>query len=97
MGLSRSDGKRPDGVTLISRDKRQADISDTFAISYRGYMSTRATTVADGAAANKTAAYTDSAKTEHFVPIAVETGVVWNELALLVITETGRRITGVAH
>ena len=79
VGLSRSDGKRSDGATQIpwTRGKQLAwdiTIPDTFANSYIGDMSTRATAAADRAAANKTAKCTDLAKTHHFVPIAVETG-----------------------
>ena len=74
VGLSRSDGKRPDGATQIlwTRGKPLAwdiTIPDTFANSYIGDTSTSATAAADRAAANKTAKYTDLAKTHHFVPI----------------------------
>ena len=72
-------------------------ISDTFANSYIGETSTRATAAADRAAENKTTKYTDLAKTHHFVPIAIETGGAWNELALEFITELGRRISGVTQ
>ena len=97
VSLSRSDGKRPDGATQIpwTRGKPLAwdiTIPYTFANSYIGDTSTRATAAADRAAANKTAKYTDLAKTHHFVPIAAETGGEWNELALEFITELGRRI-----
>ena len=72
-------------------------IPDTFANSYIGDTSTRATAAADRAAANKTAKYTDLAKTHHFVPMAVETGGAWNELALEFITELGRRIARITQ
>ena len=99
VGLSRSDGKRPDGATMITwtRGKLLAwdvTISDTFANSYIGETSTRATAAADRAAKNKTTKYTDLAKTHYFVPIAIETGGAWNELALEFITKLGRRISG---
>ena len=60
VGLSRSDGKRPDGATQIpwTRGKPLAwdiTVPDTFANSYIGDTSTRATEAADKAAANKTA------------------------------------------
>ena len=59
VGLSRSDGKRPDGSTQIpwTRGKPLAwdiIIPDTFANSYIDDTSTRATAAADRAAANKT-------------------------------------------
>ena len=43
--------------------------------------------MADRAAGNKTAKYIDLAKTLHFIPIAVETGDAFNELALKFVTE----------
>ena len=72
-------------------------IPDTFANSYIGETSTRATAAADRAAENKTTKYTDLAKTHHFVPIAIVTGGAWNELAFEFITELGRRISGVTQ
>ena len=83
-------------------DEREAlawdvTIPDTFANSYIGETSTRATAAADRAAENKTTKYTDLAKTHHFVAIAIETGGAWNELALEFITELGRRISGVTQ
>ena len=79
VGLSWSNGKRPDGAMMIpwTRGKPLAwdvTIPDTFANSYIGEISTRATAAADRAAENKTTKYTDLAKTHHFVPIAIETG-----------------------
>ena len=72
-------------------------IPDTFANSYIGETSTRVTAAADRAPENKTTKYTDLAKTHHFVPIAIETGGAWNELALEFISELGRRISGVTQ
>ena len=79
VGLSKSDGKRPDGVTQMpwTRGKPLAwdiTIPDTFANSYIGDTSTRVTAAAERVAANKTAKYTDLVKTHHFVPIVVKTG-----------------------
>ena len=101
VDLSRSDGKRPDGATQISwtRGKPLAwdiTIPNTLANSYIVDTSTRATAAADRAVANKTAKYTDLAKTHHFVPIAV-TGGAWDELALEFITELGRRIARITQ
>ena len=44
-----------------------------------------------------TTKYTDLLKTHHFVPIAIETGGAWNELALEFITELGRKISRANH
>ena len=70
-------------------------IPDTFANSYIGNTSTKATVAIDRVAANKMAKYVDLAKTHHFMPIAVKIGGSWNQLVLEFITELGRRITGV--
>ena len=71
--------------------------SRNVASSYIGETSTRATAATDRASENKTTKYTDLAKTHHFVPITIETGGAWNELALEFITELGRRISGVTQ
>ena len=72
-------------------------IPDTFANSYIGETSMRATAAADRAAENKTTKYTNLAKTHHFVSIAIETGGAWNELALEFITELERLISDVTQ
>ena len=100
--MPRSDGKRPGSATQIpwTRGKPLAwdiTIPDTFANSYIGDTSTRATAAADRATANKTVKYTDLANTHHFVPIAVEMGGAWNELALEFIMELGRRIARITQ
>ena len=52
VGLSTSDGERPDGATLIpwareaSRWQGTSNIPDTYAKSYNGDMTTRATAAA---------------------------------------------------
>ena len=93
------EGKRLDGATMIpwTRGKPLAwdvTIPETFANSYMGETSMRATAAADRATENKTTKFTDLAKTHHFVPIAIGTDGAWNELALEFITELGRRISG---
>ena len=99
VGLSRSDGKRPDGATLISwmLGKPSAwdiSIADTYyANSYIGDTATRVAAAADGAASIKMAKYIKLAKTHHFTQVKIETGGFWNDLATEVVTELGRRIT----
>ena len=108
VGLSCSDGKSPDGATLIpwARGKPFAwdsTIADMYAISYVGKKSgggrrpihtlaTRAAVAADQAASSKTAKCTELSKTHHFTPIAIETCGSWNDLAIEFITEFGKRI-----
>ena len=101
MGLSLSDGKGPDGATLIpwTRGKPLAcdiTIADTYANSYVDNTSPkREAAAADRAASSKTAKYTERSKTHHFTPIAIETfGPVWlmDDLAIEFITELGKGI-----
>ena len=79
VGLSRSDGKRPDGATLIpwTRGKPvpwDVTVPDTYANSYIADTATTASAAANRAADNKTAKYLELAKTHQFAPIAIETG-----------------------
>ena len=52
---------------------------------------------ADRAASSKTAKYTALSKTHHFIPIAIETGGSWNDLAIEFINELRKRITAVTQ
>ena len=102
VGVSRSDGKRPGGATLIPwiRGKPvtlDVTVPDTYANSYIADTATRASAAANRAAANKTAKYQELAKTHQFVPIAIETGGAWNEKEVEFISEVGRRITEVTN
>jgi hypothetical protein len=63
-GLTRSDGKRPDGLTLIPwREGRCATwdvtVTDTTAVSYIAITSSLAGSAAEAAALRKEAKYTD--------------------------------------
>ena len=76
--LSRSDGKRPDGATLIpwTRGKPVAwdvTVPDTYANSYISDTATTASAAETRAADNKTVEYQELAKTHQFAPIAIET------------------------
>ena len=67
VGLSRSDGKRPDGATLIpwTRGKPVAwdvTVPDTYVNSYIAYTATTASAPANQAADYKTAKYQELAK-----------------------------------
>ena len=102
MGLSRSDGKRLDGVTLIpwTRGKPIAwdiTVADTYANSCVDNTATREAAAADRAASSKTTKYTELSKTHHFTPIAIEKGDSWNDLAIEFINELGKRITAVTQ
>jgi hypothetical protein len=78
QGLSRNDGKRPDGVTLLLwRNGRpliwDATCSDTFAPTYSSMASVRAGAVADAAETRKAAQYRHLLATHIFAPVAIET------------------------
>ena len=96
VGLTREDGKRPDGVTLLpwARGKPLAwdvAVPDTYANSRLADTVTMAGTAADKAASTKETKYRQLANSHVFVPVAIETAGTWNHLAV------GRRITAVAN
>ena len=97
-GLSRLDGKRPDGLTLIPWKLGKCavwdvTIADTTAISYSSVSSLSAGNVAELAANKKHGKYTDLAKTHHFVPIAMESLGPFCSEAVTFLKELGRRMT----
>ena len=102
VGLSRSDDKRPDGVTLIpwTRGKPVAwdvTVPDSYANSYIADPATTASAAENRAADNKTAKYQELAKTHQFAPLAIETGGAWNEKEFEFISKVGIRITEVTN
>lgn len=99
-GLNREDGKRPDGVTLIpwARGKClvwDVTVPDTFASSHVVNTAVQVGAAATRAAALKTVKYAAISYTHLFVPLAVETGGVWNAEAIVFLNELGRRISQV--
>ena len=91
VGICSSDGKRPDGATVLPwRSGRilvwDATCPDTFAPSHRDLVTRGAGAVADQAEERNKAKYAELATTHHFVPLAVETTV------LMIFLELGRRI-----
>ena len=83
--ICRSDGKRPDGATVLPWRSRRilvwdATCPDTFAPSHRDLATRGAGAVADQAEERKKAKYAELATTHHFVLLAVEiTGVFGSE------------------
>ena len=78
IGLSRSDGKRPDGASLIpwKRGKPLAwdvTVPDTYAASHTGETAENAGAAANKTATNKIAKYHSLATTHYFITIAIET------------------------
>src|SRR6218665_1732312 len=76
-GLLCTDGKRPDGVTLVPWSKGKYTTWDftsihTCAASYIRLISTTAGSAAELAASRKVTKYADLPATHNFVPIAIE-------------------------
>jgi len=98
LGLSRNDGKRPDGLTLVPwQTGRSATwdvtVIDTLAQSYLEQSATRAGSAAEVAATRKSAKYTTLANSYLFFPVAMETlGPLSND-AQAFLSEIGRRAT----
>jgi hypothetical protein len=99
-GCSRTDGKKPDGLTLIPWKHGKALIWDftsscTFAPSYvRGCASSpgHAALLAE---ARKHGVYQDLESRFLFVPVAVETSGVWGREGLELMKTIGQRISAV--
>jgi hypothetical protein len=99
-GLSRSDGKRPDGITMIPWMRGRCltwDVTapDTLAPSHVNVSAQKAGSAATQAEVSKTAKYAEIALTHTFVPLAFETLGTWGQQCKDFICELGRRITRV--
>ena len=78
MGLSRSDGKRPDGMTIVPWSSGKCavwdvTVIDTMANSYLNSTSVTAGGAAEIAAERKLKKYQDLAGGYEVVPVAMET------------------------
>jgi len=94
-GLSRSDGKRPDGLTLIPWKNGRCvtwdvTVTDTLAQSYLSSTSTTSGGAVETLADRKTSKYWQLAQTYIFVSIAVETLGPMNKAAFQFLSELGR-------
>jgi hypothetical protein len=99
-GLLRSDGKRPDGLSLVPwREGRclvwDVTVADTTAASYLQSTSTSAGSAAESAAVRKSAKYAELARRYEFMPVAVESHGPFSKTALSFLAELGRRTTAV--
>jgi hypothetical protein len=97
VGLLRSDGKRPDGVTQIPWDSGKCaawdvTVTDTLAASNLPYSSAAAGGSAERAAEKKEEKYTELAVCYHFIPIAFETLGPVNSSGMEFIKSIGRRL-----
>ena len=99
--MLRSDGKRPDGLTLIPwRCGKSAvwdvTVADTLAPSYCQIRSQSAGSAAAILASKKEAKYTDLARSHHFIPIAFESLGPVDDRGLTFLKELGKRMTAAA-
>lgn len=96
-GVYRSDGKRPDGISLIPWRQGKALVwdatcPDTFAPSYQASAALKAGAVAAQAEQAKKTKYAHLDTSHYFVPVAVETSGVLGPEALLFLQELGHRL-----
>ncbi|KAI5643342.1 hypothetical protein NE865_04760 [Phthorimaea operculella] len=96
-GLCRSDGKRPDGLSLVPWEKGRSLLWDatcvsTFAASHLPRTTREAGSAAEYAAAQKHVKYSELTQNYIFVPFAVETGGPWAKEAKKFARELGRRL-----
>ena len=98
MGLFRTDGKRPDGVTLVPWQSGKSlcwDVTVTCPLSesYIDRASLEAGAAAEMAATRKEEKYVDPGARCIFEPIAVETLGVFNASSRHLLDDLGRRIS----
>ena len=97
-GLTRTDGKRPDGSTLVPWSAGRCvlwdvTIADTMALSYAAISSESAGLIAEQSSARKLEKYSELVISHIFVPIAMESfGPICAE-ALTFLSELGRRMS----
>jgi hypothetical protein len=98
VGLVRSDGKRPDGLTQIPWNVGKCmtwdvTVTDTLAESYLSASSSSAGSVAEGAANRKEQKYQSLASTHSFIPLAFETFGPINSKGVDFLNQLGRRLS----
>lgn len=98
VGLTRTDGKRPDGLTLVPwRSGKSAvwdvTVTDTLARSYLHLTASSAGGAAESASTRKLLKYDTLSASYEVVPIAMETLGPTNALGAAFINEVGKRTT----
>jgi len=99
-GLSRSDGKRPDGITLIPWQAGKTlmwdvTVADTLANFYFSITSQHSGGASKSASRRKEAKYAELTRTYSFVPIACETLGPISTKAVEFLSDVGRHIAAV--
>jgi hypothetical protein len=97
-GMSRSDGKRPDGLTLVPWQAGKnvvwdVTVADTLAASYLSSTSVTPGSAAEMASSRKERKYVEFATTHTFVPIALESLGPIGTKSLGFLRELGRRLS----
>ena len=96
-GLVRSDGKRPDGVTLVPWKNGKsliwdATCPDTLARSYRAAATSSTGAVAAGGETRKLTKYDSLAPSHTIVPVAIESLGVIGPILMAFLKDLSRRI-----
>jgi len=101
VGLTRLDGKRPDGLTLIPWQGGKSltwyvTVVSTLADSYLHSTSRSAGSAAEAASVRKKSKYSTLPSDLIFQPVAMETHCPLNASALNFLSEVGRRLSSVS-
>ena len=99
-GLARSDGKRPDGLTLVPWKEGRSliwdvTVADTVAESYLAATSLAGGAAASNAAERKHAKYSELERHYLFFPVAIETFGPFGEESQTLIRDIGKRISAI--
>ena len=98
-GLSRTDGKRPDGLTLVpwlagKNAVWDVTVSDTLASSYLSATSVTAGSAAKLACTKKEHKYSELSTNYLFIPLAFESLGSVSSKTLIFLRDLGHRLTG---
>ena len=98
VSLTLEGNKRPDGTTLLPWAKGKPlawdiTVPDTYAESHIADTVSTPGAAAHQAAQHKIAKYSKLASTHMFYPMAIETAGTWDDMAIELVQEIGRRAT----
>ena len=96
-GFLRSDGKRPDGMTLVPWSSGRLLVwddtcPDTYVVSYRGQATIEARCVAAHAGERKSGKYLHLSATYLFQPVAIESSGAFSSRTYIFLWEMGKRV-----